>query len=90
LFQVHIKLCRFFRVIQDRVHESVIAHVTKIILISRLLIFSLDLLPLKLVGAFFTHLPTVKVICFLFFQPIRFFDDGQRSLRYLLLLLFSA
>jgi hypothetical protein len=73
LLQVHIKLCSLIRVVQDRVNQPVISHVTKIILIPCLLVFSFDLLPFKLVGAFFAHLTTVKVICFLFFQPIRIF-----------------
>ena len=68
LLKIHIEFGCLLRVIQDRIDETVVSHVAKVILVSKLLILSSDLFLLKFVWALFSHLSAIEVVRLLFLQ----------------------
>ena len=58
-----------YRVIEDRVDQSVVPLVAEVEIITHLLIPLARLLPLELVRALFSHLSAVEALHLLFLQP---------------------
>jgi hypothetical protein len=80
----------YYRVIEDRIDELVVAQVGHVEFITSLLLQASDLIFLKLIRTLLSHLPPIEVVCLLLLQPIKFDKINKIESNHLLLLPFGA